>query len=91
VAIVVFLASLVIPGLKLLGLFFMVLSGVRQSPRRLVWIVPLVAAIVAGSLVYNHLQGFGLTITIKFRDASGMKPQKEWLEWSLKIPTGSAG
>jgi paraquat-inducible protein A len=34
VAIVVFLASLLIPGLKLLGLFFLVLSGARRSRRR---------------------------------------------------------
>ena len=38
-----------------------------------VWIVPLIAAIVAGTLVYNRLQEFGPTITIKFRDASGVK------------------
>jgi len=39
----------------------------------IVWVVPLVAAIVAGYLVYNRLQEFGPTITIRFRDGSGVK------------------
>jgi len=34
VAIVVFLASLLVPALKLLGLFFLVLSGARRSTQR---------------------------------------------------------
>ena len=38
-----------------------------------VWVVPLIAAIVAATLVYNRLQEFGPTITIKFRDGSGVK------------------
>src|SRR5258705_3531805 len=39
----------------------------------IVWVVPLVGAIVAGYLVYNRLQEFGPTITIRFRDGSGVK------------------
>jgi paraquat-inducible protein B len=38
-----------------------------------VWIVPAVAAMVAGYLVYDRLQEFGPTISIKFREASGVK------------------
>jgi paraquat-inducible protein B len=38
-----------------------------------VWIVPVVAAIVAGYLVYDRLQEYGPTITIKFKDGSGVK------------------
>jgi paraquat-inducible protein B len=39
----------------------------------IVWVVPVAAAIVAGYLVYQHVQAFGPKITIKFRDASGLK------------------
>ncbi|HKW95191.1 MAG TPA: MlaD family protein [Methylomirabilota bacterium] len=53
----------------------------------LVWIVPLVAAIVAGSLVYNRLQEFGPTITIKFRDASGVKPDQTEIRYR-GVPVG---
>src|SRR5712691_4176236 len=38
-----------------------------------VWIVPAVAAIVAGYLVYNRVKEFGPTITIRFRNADGLK------------------
>ena len=38
-----------------------------------VWIVPAVAAIVAGYLVYDHVRDYGPGITIRFKDASGLK------------------
>jgi paraquat-inducible protein B len=38
-----------------------------------VWVVPLVAAVVAGYLVYGRLQEFGPEITITFRDGDGIK------------------
>lgn len=38
-----------------------------------VWVVPVVAAIVAGYLVYGRLHELGPTITIKFSDGSGVK------------------
>lgn len=38
----------------------------------IVWIVPLVAAIVAGYLVYDRVRAAGPEITIRFRDASGL-------------------
>lgn len=38
-----------------------------------VWIVPVVAAVVAGYLVYDRVREFGPEITLKFEDASGVK------------------
>jgi paraquat-inducible protein B len=45
----------------------------RRWTFSIAWIVPLVAAIVAGYLVYGRLQQFGPNITIKFKDGSGVK------------------
>jgi paraquat-inducible protein B len=53
----------------------------------LVWIVPLVAAVVAGSLVYNRRQELGPTITITFRDASGVKPDQTEIRYR-GVPVG---
>ena len=67
------------------------LPAAALRPRRfrlpLVWIVPLVAAVVAGSLVYNRLQEFGPTITITFRDASGVKPDQTEIRYR-GVPVG---
>jgi paraquat-inducible protein B len=52
-----------------------------------VWIVPLVAAIVAGSLVYQRMQERGPTITIKFRDASGVKSEQTEIRYR-GVPVG---
>jgi paraquat-inducible protein B len=51
------------------------IATVRRRRWRLsvVWIVPVVAAIVAGYLVYGRLQEFGPTITITFADVSGVR------------------
>ena len=38
-----------------------------------VWVVPFVAAIVAGYLVFDRVRQFGPEITIRFRDGSGVK------------------
>jgi len=38
-----------------------------------VWIVPVVAAIVAGYLVYDRVREYGPKITIRFKDAGGLK------------------
>jgi len=40
----------------------------------IVWLVPLLAAVIAGALVYNRLHEYGPTITITFRDVTGLKP-----------------
>jgi paraquat-inducible protein B len=38
-----------------------------------IWIVPLVAAIVAGYLIYDRMKELGPEITIRFRDGSGIR------------------
>ena len=46
------------------------------------WVVPLVAALVAGYLVFDHLQEFGPTITIRFKDGSGLKAGQTPIQYS---------
>jgi len=38
-----------------------------------VWVVPIVAALVAGYLVFHRVQEYGSEIIIRFRDGSGLK------------------
>jgi paraquat-inducible protein B len=38
-----------------------------------VWVVPVLAAVVAGYLVYHRASEYGPKLTIRFRDASGLK------------------
>jgi paraquat-inducible protein B len=45
----------------------------RRWATQLVWLVPLLAAAVAGYLVYVRWQEQGPTITVMFRDAAGVK------------------
>lgn len=52
-----------------------------------VWVVPLIAAIVAATLVYNRLQEFGPTITIRFRDGSGVKADQTEIRYR-GVPVG---
>lgn len=53
------------------------LPRAKVSERRwnfpVVWVVPVVAAVVAGYLVYDRVSESGPKITISFRDASGLK------------------
>ena len=46
-----------------------------------VWIVPLVAAVVAGFLVYDRVRDFGPKITIRFKDAGGLKTGQTTIEY----------
>ncbi len=39
----------------------------------IVWVVPVIAAILAGYLLYDRLQQLGPKITIRFRDGTGLK------------------
>jgi paraquat-inducible protein B len=39
----------------------------------IIWVVPLVAAVVAGYLIYDRLKERGPEITIRFRDGSGIR------------------
>jgi paraquat-inducible protein B len=45
----------------------------RRWTVSVVWVVPVVAAIVAGYLVYGRLDELGPTIAIKFKDGGGVK------------------
>ena len=45
----------------------------RRWATYLVWLVPLVAAVVVGYLVWTHVHEWGPNITIMFRDATGLK------------------
>ncbi len=45
----------------------------RRRLFRLSWVIPLVAAIVAGWLVWQHLQRQGPEITVSFNDVSGLR------------------
>jgi len=53
------------------------LPAARVRRRRwrvaIVWVVPLIAAIVAAYLVHGRLEEFGPTVTIRFRDGGGVK------------------
>ncbi|HZP39285.1 MAG TPA: MlaD family protein [Methylomirabilota bacterium] len=64
-------------------------ATVRRRRWRLpfVWIVPLIAALIAGTLVYNRLQEFGPTITISFRDASGVQRDQTEIRYR-GVPVG---
>lgn len=46
---------------------------VRHRRFLFVWIVPVVAAIITGFLVYDRVRDFGPKITIKFKDGSGVR------------------
>jgi paraquat-inducible protein B len=50
--------------------------AVTDRPRwrsHLVWIVPIVAAIVAGYLVFDRVREFGPQITVRFKDGGGIR------------------
>lgn len=45
----------------------------RRRLFRLSWVIPLVAAIIAGWLIYEHLQRRGPEITVRFDDVTGLR------------------
>jgi len=53
------------------------LPQARVSNRRrfpsIVWLLPVVAVVVTGFLVYDRIKEFGPTITIRFKDGSGIR------------------
>jgi paraquat-inducible protein B len=53
----------------------------RRRLFRLVWVVPMIAAAVAGYLVFHHLQSIGPEITIRFNDGSGLRPGQTPLKY----------
>ena len=52
-----------------------------------VWIVPAVAALLAAYLVYDQVREFGPTITIRFKDGSGLKAGRTPIQYS-GVPIG---
>lgn len=46
-----------------------------------VWVVPIVAAVVAGFLVYQRMHEFGPAISIQFKNAGGMRPGQTQVEY----------
>ena len=45
----------------------------RRRLFRIAWVIPLLAALVAGWLVYEHLRSRGPEITVRFDDVSGLR------------------
>jgi paraquat-inducible protein B len=52
-----------------------------------VWVVPVVAALVAGYLVYDRVHEYGPKITIRFKDAGGLKTGQTPIQY-LGVPIG---
>jgi paraquat-inducible protein B len=48
----------------------------RKWSLPIVWVVPLVAAMIAAYLVYERVRAYGPTITITFKDATGLRPDE---------------
>lgn len=46
----------------------------RRRRVSLIWVVPVIAAMVAGYLIYERVQQGGPRITIRFKDGSGLRP-----------------
>jgi len=46
------------------------------------WIVPAIAALIAGYLVYDQVREFGPKITIRFKDGSGLKAGRTLIQYS---------
>jgi paraquat-inducible protein B len=46
------------------------------------WVVPVVAALVAGYLVYDQVREFGPKITIQFKDGSGLKAGRTLIQYN---------
>lgn len=47
-----------------------------------VWIIPVVAALVAAYLVYDKVREFGPTVTLRFKDGSGLKAGRTPVQYS---------
>src|SRR5262245_3025799 len=68
------------------------LPAARVEPRKrwrltAIWVVPVVAAIVGGYLVISRLQEFGPTISIQFKDGTGVKPGQTEIRYR-GVPVG---
>lgn len=57
-------------------------AKIKRQPRMpIVWVVPLVAAIVAGWLIFEFVRQMGPVISIQFRDGDGIKPNRTTLQY----------
>jgi paraquat-inducible protein B len=54
----------------------------RRWSFQVMWVVPVVAALVAGYLVYDQSREFGPKITIRFKDGSGLKAGRTPIQYS---------
>lgn len=59
----------------------------RRFSFPVIWVVPLVAAMVAGYLVFQRTRAYGPTITIQFKDADGVRAGETWIQ-HLGVPIG---
>jgi paraquat-inducible protein B len=57
-------------------------AKVKRWSFPVVWLVPAIAAAVAGYLVYDQVREFGPTITIRFKDGSGLKAGRTPLQYN---------
>jgi paraquat-inducible protein B len=59
-------------------------AKVRKHPWSfpVMWVVPVVAALIAGYLVYDQVREFGPKITIRFKDGSGLKAGRTAIQYS---------
>jgi paraquat-inducible protein B len=61
------------------------LPRARLTPLRwnfpLVWVIPVIAALVAGYLVYGRVQDYGPRVTIKFKDGNGLRAGKTGIQY----------
>src|SRR5258707_12230855 len=56
------------------------------------WVVPVVAALVAAYLVYDQVREFGPKITIRFKDGGGLKAGRTPIQYSgVRIGEGKDG
>jgi paraquat-inducible protein B len=61
------------------------MSRIGRFP--VIWAVPVVAAVLAGYLVYDKVREFGPQITIRFEDVSGVKPGQTPIQYR-GVPVG---
>ncbi len=47
----------------------------------IVWVVPIVAAIAAGIVVYDRIRDYGIKVSIRFRDGSGLRAGETTIEY----------
>ena len=58
-------------------------AKIRKQKRTLsvIWVVPIVAALVAGYLVFKRVREYGKTVTICFHDVEGVKPGQTTVQY----------